>query len=46
MNWKGGAYRNIEIDLSQERGWYMSANKTEHAIGRESKASGGVAKVV
>jgi hypothetical protein len=54
VNWKGGAGKNIEIDLFQENrnaemkkliksmGWH----KTEKAITRASKASGGVSKVV
>lgn len=53
-NWKGGKDKNIEIGLLQEnqnadlKGLIrlMSANKTEKAIGRMSKAVGGVCKVV
>lgn len=53
-NWKGGKDKNIEIDLLQEnlnadlKGLIrlMGANKTEKAIGRMSKAVGGVHKVV
>lgn len=53
-NWKGGVGKNVEIDLMQEinncsqknliRG--MGANKTEQAITRASKASGGMKKIV
>ena len=54
VNWKGGAGKNIEIDLFQENRnaemkkliKTMRANKTEKAISRASKASGGVSKVV
>ncbi len=54
VNWKGGAGKNIEIDLFQENRNCemkklinsMEANKTETAIGRASKASGGVTKIV
>ena len=54
VNWKGGAGKNIEIDLFQENRnaemkkliKSMGANKTEKAITRASKASGGVSKVV
>ena len=54
VNWKGGVGRNIEIDLFQEnRNCEMKklinsigANKTETAIGRASKASGGVTTIV
>ena len=54
VNWKGGAGKNIEIDLFQENRNCemkklinsMGANKTETAIGRASKASGGVTKIV
>jgi hypothetical protein len=54
VNWKGGAGNNIEIDLFQENRncemkkliTAMGANKTEKAIGRASKASGGVTKIV
>ena len=54
VNWKGGAGKNIEIDLFQENRnaemkeliKSMGANKTEKAISRASKASGGVSKVV
>ena len=53
-NWKGGKDKNIEIDLHQEnrnadlKGLIrlMGANKTEKAIGRMSRAVGGVRKVV
>ena len=54
VNWKGGAGKNIEIDLFQENRnaemkkliKSMGANKTEKAISRASKASGGVSEVV
>ncbi len=54
VNWKGGAGHNIEIDLFQENMnsdmkkliKSMGANKTEKAISRASKASGGVTKIV
>ena len=54
VNWKGGAGKNIEIDLLQENQnceikkliRSMGANKTENAIVRASKAAGGVAKIV
>ena len=54
VNWTGGARKNIEIDLFQENRnaemkkliKSMGANKTEKAITRASKASGGVSKVV
>ncbi|XP_028403253.1 uncharacterized protein LOC114525978 [Dendronephthya gigantea] len=54
VNWRGGIGRNIEIDLFQENRncemkkliRSMGANKTERAIERASKASGGVAKIV
>ena len=53
-NWKGGKNKNIEIDLLQENRnkdikgliHQMGANKTEKAIQRISKASGGVRKIV
>ncbi|XP_028402920.1 uncharacterized protein LOC114525707 [Dendronephthya gigantea] len=53
-NWSGGKDKNIEIDLLQEnrnadlKGLIrmMGANKTEKAIGRMSKAAGGVRKIV
>ena len=53
-NWRGGKDKNIEIDLLQEnrnadlKGLIrlMGANKTEKAIGRMSKAAGGVRKIV
>ena len=53
-NWKGGKDKNIEIDLLQENRnadlkgliGLMGANKTEKAIGRMSRAVGGVRKVV
>ncbi|XP_028418118.1 uncharacterized protein LOC114543248 [Dendronephthya gigantea] len=52
VNWKGGAGKNIEIDLFQENRncemkkliGAMGANKTDKAISRASKASGGVTK--
>ena len=54
VNWKGGYGKNIEIDLFQENRnaemkklvRSMGANKTEKAIERASKASGGVTKIV
>ena len=54
MNWKGCAYRTIEIDLFQENQncemkkliKSMGANKTENVIYRASNASGGVTKIV
>ena len=54
VNWKGGAGNNIEIDLFLENRncemkkliTAMGANKTEKEIGRASKASGGVAKIL
>lgn len=54
VNWKGGFGRNIEIDLFQENRncemkkliKSMGANKTENAISRASKASGGISKIV
>ena len=54
VNWKGGSGKNIEIDLFQENRncemkkliKSMGANKTEKAIARASKASGGVSKIV
>ena len=54
VNWKGGAYKNIEIDLFQENRncemkkliKSMGVNKTKNAIGRASKASGGVSRIV
>ena len=54
VNWRGGAGHNIEIDLFQENRncemkkliRSMSANKTEKAIERASKASGGVSVIV
>ena len=53
-NWNGGKDKNIEIDLLQENRnadlkeliRMMGANKTEKAIGRMSKAVGGVRKIV
>ena len=53
-NWHGGCDRNMEIDLFQEirnKGMKgiiqsMGANKTEKAIGRASKASSGVRRIV
>lgn len=54
VNWKGGAGKNIEIDLLQEnrnkdvkkmiKG--MGANKTEKAIINASRAAGGQRKVI
>ena len=54
VNWSGGERRNVEIDLSQENRNNdmksmvnaMGANKTDNAIGRASKASGGVKEIV
>lgn len=54
VNWSGGAGKNIEIDLFQENMnaemkkliKSMGANKSDKAITRASKASGGVSKVV
>ena len=54
VNWKGGVGHNIEIDLFQENRncemkkliRSMGANKTDKAIERASKASGGVSKIV
>lgn len=54
VNWNGGAGKNIEIDLFQENMnsemkklvRSMGANKTQKAISRASKASGGVSKIV
>ena len=54
VNWRGGPDKNIEIDLLQENRnsemkkliKAMEANKTEVAISRASKASGGVTKIV
>jgi hypothetical protein len=54
INWSGGAGKNIEIDLFQENMnaemkkliKSMGANKSDKAITRASKASGGVSKVV
>ena len=54
VSWKGGVGRNIEIDLFQENRnnemkkliQSMGANKTENAITRASKATGGVTKIV
>ena len=54
VNWKGGESKNIEIDLLQEN-WnkdikepiqLIGANKTEKAIQRICKASGGVSKII
>ncbi len=53
-NWKGGHGKNVEIDLFQENRncemkkliKSMGANKTDKAIERASKASGGVTKIV
>lgn len=54
VNWRGGAKKNVEIDLFQEvrnkdmktMVKSMGANKTEKAIQRASKAAGGVRKIV
>ena len=54
VNWKGGAGKNIEIDLFQENQnaemkklvRSMGANKTEKAITRASQAAAGIAKIV
>ena len=54
VNWNGGFRKNIEIDLFQENRnsdmkkliRSMGANKTDKAIERASKASGGVKKIV
>ena len=54
VNWKGGSGKNIEMDLLQENRnsemkkliKVMGANKTEKAITRASKASGGVSKII
>ena len=54
VNWRGGSGKNVEIDLFQENRngemkkliRAMGANKTEKAISRASKASGGVSKIV
>ncbi len=54
VNWKGGHGKNDEIDLFQENRncemksliKFMGASKTQKAIERASKASGGVAKIV
>ncbi len=54
VNWSGGERRNVEIDLFQENRnkdmkfmvKAMGANKTDNAIGRASKASGGVKEIV
>ena len=54
VNWKGGYGKNIEIDLFQENRnskmkklvRSMGVNKTEKAIERPNKASGGVTKIV
>ena len=54
VNWKGGVGHNIEIDLFQENRncemkkliRSMGVNKTEKAIERASKASGGVSTIV
>lgn len=54
VNWKGGASKNIEIDLFQENRnaemkkliRSMGANKTEKAITRACQAAGGVSKIV
>ena len=54
QHWLVGKEKNIEIDLLQENRnadlkgliHLMGANKTEKAIGRMSKAAGGVRKIV
>ena len=54
VNWKGGMGKNVEIDLFQENRnkdiksliKSMGANKTDKAISRASKASGGVRHIV
>ena len=54
VNWRGGSGKNIEIDLFQENRnckmkkliESMGANKTDKAITRASKASGGISKIV
>ena len=54
VNWKGGVGHNIEIDLLGDNRncemkksiRSMGANKTEKAIERASKASGGVSEIV
>ena len=54
VNWSGGERKNVEIDLFQENRnkdmksmvKAMGANKTDNAIGRASKASGGVKEIV
>jgi hypothetical protein len=53
-NWKGGAGKNIEMDLLQENSnrdikkhiKSMGANKTEKSIERMSRASGGLRSIV
>lgn len=53
-NWKGGPGKNIEIDLLQENRnrdiksliKHMGANKTDSAINRISKASGGMRNII
>ena len=54
VNWNGSDKKNVEIDLFQENRnkdmksmvKSMGANKTDKAIQRSSKASGGVKKIV
>lgn len=54
VNWNGGQEKNIEIDLFQENRnndmktliKSMGANKSDKAISRASKASGGVKRIV
>lgn len=54
VNWSGGEGKNVEIDLFQENRnkdmksmvKSMGANKTDKAIHRSSKASGGTKKIV
>ena len=53
VNWSGGEGKNVEIDLFQENRnkdmksmvKSMGANKTDKAINRSSKASGGTKKI-
>ncbi|KAJ7373246.1 hypothetical protein OS493_012835 [Desmophyllum pertusum] len=53
VNWKGGAGKNIEIDLLQENRnksikkaiKSMGPNKTDNAIDKSSRASGGEDKI-
>ena len=54
VNWKGGAAKNIEVDLFQDSRnsemkkliKSMGASKTKKAITTASKASGGVSEIV